>query len=70
MNDRGHSSLPPQRLERACDPRTLGIVRGALRSTESEMEALIELTAMLPFIREKKVSMRRCSIAINYDSNL
>ena len=30
------------------------IVRGALRATQSEMEALIERTAMSPFIREKK----------------
>src|SRR5262249_26852872 len=38
---------------RACDPITLEIVRGALRATQSEMEALIERTAMSPFIREK-----------------
>ena len=38
----------------ACDPITLEIVRGALRATQSEMEALIERTAMSPFIREKK----------------
>jgi N-methylhydantoinase B len=37
-----------------CDPITLEIVRGALRATQSEMEALIERTAMSPFIREKK----------------
>ncbi|MBV9968693.1 MAG: hydantoinase B/oxoprolinase family protein, partial [Xanthobacteraceae bacterium] len=29
-------------------------MRGALRATQSEMEALIERTAMSPFIREKK----------------
>ena len=40
--------------ERSCDPITLEIVRGALRATQSEMEALIERTAMSPFIREKK----------------
>jgi N-methylhydantoinase B len=38
----------------ACDPVTLEIVRGALRAAQSEMEALIERTAMSPFIREKK----------------
>src|ERR1700730_12506230 len=38
----------------AIDPVTLQIVRGALRAVQSEMEALIERTAMSPFIREKK----------------
>jgi N-methylhydantoinase B len=37
-----------------CDPVTLEIVKGALRSTQAEMEALIERTAMSAFIREKK----------------
>jgi N-methylhydantoinase B len=37
-----------------CDPVTLEIIRGALRAVQSEMEALIERTAMSPFIREKK----------------
>ena len=36
------------------DPVTLQIVRGALRAIQSEMEAVIERTAMSPFIREKK----------------
>src|SRR5579871_3428437 len=36
------------------DPVTLEIVRGALKAVQSEMEALIERTAMSPFIREKK----------------
>jgi len=36
------------------DPVTLEIVRGALRAIQSEMEAVIERTAMSPFIREKK----------------
>jgi N-methylhydantoinase B len=40
--------------EGTCDPITLEIIRGALRATQSEMEALIERTAMSPFIREKK----------------
>jgi N-methylhydantoinase B len=37
-----------------CDPVTLEIIRGALRAIQSEMEAVIERTAMSPFIREKK----------------
>ncbi|WP_211110474.1 hydantoinase B/oxoprolinase family protein [Acuticoccus mangrovi] len=36
------------------DPVTLEIVRGALRAIQSEMEMLIERTAMSAFIREKK----------------
>jgi N-methylhydantoinase B len=40
--------------EAVCDPVTLQIVRGALRAIQSEMEAVIERTAMSPFIREKK----------------
>jgi len=36
------------------DTVTREIVRGALRAVQSEMEALIERTAMSPFIREKK----------------
>ena len=38
----------------ACDRITLEIVRGALRSVQREMDALVERTAMSPFIREKK----------------
>ena len=37
-----------------CDPVTLEIVRGAIRASQAEMEALIERTAMSAFIREKK----------------
>jgi N-methylhydantoinase B len=36
------------------DPVTLELIKGMLRSARSEMEALIERTAMSPFIREKK----------------
>jgi N-methylhydantoinase B len=43
----------PERVA-ASDPVMLQIVRGALRAIQSEMEALIERTAMSPFIREKK----------------
>ena len=38
----------------AVDPVTLEIIRGGLRAIQSEMEVLIERTAMSPFIREKK----------------
>ena len=37
-----------------CDAVTLEVVRGALRASQNEMEALIERTAMSAFIREKK----------------
>ena len=36
------------------DPVTREIIRGALRAAQAEMEAVIERTAMSPFIREKK----------------
>src|SRR5690348_17529295 len=36
------------------DPVTLEIIRGGLRAVQSEMEVLVERTAMSPFIREKK----------------
>ena len=51
MNDQGQVAIA---AHATCDPITLEIVRGALRATQSEMEALIERTAMSPFIREKK----------------
>lgn len=37
-----------------CDPVSLELIRGALQSSQQEMEALIERTAMSGFIREKK----------------
>ena len=37
-----------------CDPVSLEVIRGALKSSQKEMEALIEHTAMSGFIREKK----------------
>lgn len=37
-----------------CDPVTLEIVKGSLRAAQTEMEALLERTAMSPVIREKK----------------
>jgi N-methylhydantoinase B len=36
------------------EPITLELIRGAVRSARKEMEALIDRTAMSPFIREKK----------------
>ena len=38
----------------SCDPVTLEIIRGAVRAAQSEMEALLERTAISAFIREKK----------------
>jgi N-methylhydantoinase B len=49
-----HDTTHAQGRAASSDPVTLQIVRGALRSIQSEMEALIERTAMSPFIREKK----------------
>ena len=37
----------------ALDPVTREIIRGALRAAQTHMEAVIERTAMSPFIREK-----------------
>ena len=37
-----------------CDPVTLEIIRGAIRASQAEMEALLERTAISAFIREKK----------------
>jgi len=37
-----------------CDPVILEIIRGAIRAAQSEMEALLERTAISAFIREKK----------------
>src|SRR6202008_1277388 len=36
------------------DPIRLEIIRGAIRAAQSEMEALLERTAISAFIREKK----------------
>src|SRR3954465_54437 len=43
----------PTTMELAA-PVTIELVRGAMRSIQNEMEALIERTAMSAFIREKK----------------
>ena len=45
---------PANLLAGTVDPVTLEIIRGGLRAIQSEMEVLIERTAMSPFIREKK----------------
>jgi hypothetical protein len=42
MNDHGQVAIAAAGTDRTCDPITLEIVRGALRATQSEMEALIE----------------------------
>ena len=52
MNDRLDSGAP--RAAAMIDPITVELVRGAMRSIQNEMEALIERTAMSAFIREKK----------------
>lgn len=41
-------------ITRRADPVTLEIIRGAIRAAQSEMEALLERTAISAFIREKK----------------
>jgi N-methylhydantoinase B len=41
-------------VAKTVDPITVELIRGAMRSIQNEMEALIERTAMSPFIREKK----------------
>src|SRR5260221_10354156 len=38
----------------SCDAVTLEVIRGAIRAAQTEMEALIERTAISAFIREKK----------------
>jgi len=45
---------PAATLEAAADPIAIELVRGAMKSIQNEMEALIERTAMSAFIREKK----------------
>jgi len=40
--------------EKTLDPVTVELIKGALQSARSEMEALIDRTSMSPFIREKK----------------
>lgn len=49
MNKPSHVRQQP-----LCDPVSLEIIRGAIAAAQSEMEALIERTAISAFIREKK----------------
>ncbi|MFD2239318.1 hydantoinase B/oxoprolinase family protein [Aureimonas populi] len=48
------AAAPGASPPRACDPVALEIIRGAIGAAQSEMEALIERTAISAFIREKK----------------
>src|SRR4026207_2086608 len=50
--NRPHRS-PRRRPAPPLDPVTREIIRGALRAAQTHMEAVIERTAMSPFIREK-----------------
>jgi N-methylhydantoinase B len=49
-------AAPPPEFEATpiCDPVSLEIIRGAIAAAQSEMEALLERTAISAFIREKK----------------
>jgi N-methylhydantoinase B len=56
MTIQAETDLPPAGADQAplCDAVTLEIIRGAISAAQSEMEALVERTAMSAFIREKK----------------
>lgn len=49
-----HAPAPFVAAATVCDPITLEIIQGAIQAAQSEMEALIERTAISAFIREKK----------------
>ncbi len=52
---RADASAPARATDTAHpDPVTIEIVKGALRATQSEMETVLERTAMSPIIREKQ----------------
>jgi N-methylhydantoinase B len=51
---RQRSPAPRSAPAATADPVTREIIKGALRAAQAEMEAVIERTAMSPFIREKK----------------
>lgn len=55
-DNRGHETTDARVVGSgpAVDPVTVEIVKGALRSTQGEMEILLERTAMSPIIREKQ----------------
>ena len=50
----GQEQSAVARANSGVDLVSLEIIRGGLRAVQSEMEVLIERTAMSPFIREKK----------------
>lgn len=50
----GKAEERTDRSARACDAISLEIIRGAIAAAQSEMEALLERTAISAFIREKK----------------
>jgi len=56
MSQPVRTSSPPgaQQDRPVCDPVSLEIIRGAIAAAQSEMEALLERTAISAFIREKK----------------
>jgi N-methylhydantoinase B len=52
--DDSEGASPLDQITVTADPIVVEIARGALKAIQHEMEALIERTAMSPFIREKK----------------
>lgn len=55
LNRKEKPGTSPHQAERPiCDPVSLEIIRGAIAAAQSEMEALLERTAISAFIREKK----------------
>lgn len=56
QSNRNASHVEPdsETSQTPCDPVSLEIIRGAIAAAQSEMEALLERTAISAFIREKK----------------
>lgn len=58
MLQSARTAPPPEQVAATdtplCDPVSLEIIRGAIAAAQSEMEALLERTAISAFIREKK----------------
>ena len=50
------SSPTPVHQTAESEPIVLEIVKGAIRSAQSEMTALLDRTSMSPFIREKRTT--------------
>ncbi len=64
LNRKEKPGTSPHQAERPiCDPVSLEIIRGAIAAAQSEMEALLERTAISAFIREKKDFTPPCSMA-------